>query len=326
VGVFGEGFEVRDAVVARTDAEDVVESEGVEGGEATGAAATDGQAIAVGETLIDKVEGAVYAVVYVDDAPLTVEAMTVFAPVACAAAIVDVEDGDAATSPELGAEAEGAGGGRGGAAVAENEEGRLLTFGGDEVGVLRRVVEAVGCAAAGGGELDGLGYGDVVGGDLKGARSLEGFDRAGVEIDADEQSVVGGRVCYCDCVAGHGAHLRKGGEGGGEVAQVAGVRVEDGDGPDAEVAVGADYAVGGLEGVGGGAEDPVGDAELGRHGVEGDGFAVLEAVEVPPACLLIDEVEGAVGGPFRLADGFGGAAGHFHAVCDEAMGVEVAEP
>ena len=55
---------------------------------------------------LDEVAGGVDAVLEVDDAPLPVQPLAVRAAVAGRAAVVDVDDGEAATRPELDAEAE----------------------------------------------------------------------------------------------------------------------------------------------------------------------------------------------------------------------------
>ena len=66
-------LEVADAVVAGAGAERVVEGQRAQRGVAAGAAAADGQALAVDQAPLDEIARAVDAVVDVDDAPLAVQ-------------------------------------------------------------------------------------------------------------------------------------------------------------------------------------------------------------------------------------------------------------
>ena len=85
------------AEVRGTRGEDIVERQGRQRRIATGARAANGQPIRIGIATLDQEIGRGDAVVDVVDAPHPVEATHVFPPVAGAAAVVDVDDGETTT-------------------------------------------------------------------------------------------------------------------------------------------------------------------------------------------------------------------------------------
>src|SRR5262249_43959016 len=95
----GQAHEVADAVVGGAGLEQVAGGERAQRGVAAGAAAGDGQARPVDLAARDEVAGAVFTVLDVDDAPLALEPIAVGAAVAGAAAVVDVQVGEAAAGP-----------------------------------------------------------------------------------------------------------------------------------------------------------------------------------------------------------------------------------
>src|SRR5690606_2096337 len=97
-------LEVAHAVVARPGLEHVCEGEGAEGGVAAGAVAGDREARAVRLALGDQTLRGEDAVADVDLAPASVQALAVGAAEAGAAAVVDVDHGEAAAGPEPGRE------------------------------------------------------------------------------------------------------------------------------------------------------------------------------------------------------------------------------
>src|SRR5258708_24232789 len=101
VCVAGQGLEIGDAIIARAGPEDVVEGQGGEGGVAAGAAAADHQALRVGASGADEVTRAIDAILDIDDAPLSIETIAIFAPIAAAAAVIHIEHADAAARPIL---------------------------------------------------------------------------------------------------------------------------------------------------------------------------------------------------------------------------------
>src|SRR6266550_3857129 len=101
VGVFGQRFEIADAVVAGAGFENVTKRQRAERRVAAGAAAADCEPIAVDFAAFSKIARAVDAVVDIDDTPLTVEPFSVGASVTGAAAVVDIEYRDASAGPIL---------------------------------------------------------------------------------------------------------------------------------------------------------------------------------------------------------------------------------
>src|SRR5919202_6281241 len=81
-------------------------------------------------------------------------------------------------------------------------------------------------------------------------------------------------------------------------------RVEYGEVRAVLLGVAADDSPGGEEGVGGQPELPLRGAELRLLLAEQLDVPLPQAVQVPPARTVRDETERAVGGPFRLEDGF----------------------
>ena len=80
------------------------------------------------------------------------------------------------------------------------------------------------------------------------------------------------------------------------------------------------------EGVGGHAEDPLGQAEFGFQRQQRLDFAVALAVEVPPAGAVGHEMQFAGGRPLGLEDRFRLFAG-YEPGCDEcAVGGDVRDP
>ena len=174
VGVARQRLEVADPVVAGAGPEQVVEGQRAERGVAAGAAAGDGETARVGPALGDQEARGVHAVQDVDLAPAPLEALAVGAPVAGAAAVVDVAHRKAARGPELVAEGQLARGAAGRPAVALDDQRRALPGGRLVIGVGRRVVEGVGGPARLARELDRLRRGEVGGIDrqVAGAREL----------------------------------------------------------------------------------------------------------------------------------------------------------
>src|SRR5262245_57383666 len=101
VSVAGKRDRIAHAIVARAPCEEIAEHQRGERGVAAGAAAGDDGALRIDQTLLGEKPGAVYAVVDIDDPPVAVETLAVLAPKTGAAAVVDIEHGDAAAGPEL---------------------------------------------------------------------------------------------------------------------------------------------------------------------------------------------------------------------------------
>src|SRR5262249_47187905 len=144
VRVLCEPLQIADAIV--TGAAFEVRAEGQRGERRVtpGAASADDRPLPVGPTLLHDILGAVNAVVDVDDAPVEVQPIAVFAAVAGAAAVVHVENGNAAAGPKLNAKVKCTPRGGGGSAMTFHDQRRLFTFFGGVVWIGRRIEETVG--------------------------------------------------------------------------------------------------------------------------------------------------------------------------------------
>jgi hypothetical protein len=107
--------------VARARREDVVEGQRRQGRESAGAAAANRHPPGVDEPLLCQILGGVDAIVDVDDAPVAIEPAHVLAAVAVAAAVIDVDDGNATAREHLPVESEGGRGARGCPARRDDE-------------------------------------------------------------------------------------------------------------------------------------------------------------------------------------------------------------
>src|SRR6185295_11956955 len=142
VGVLDERAQVADPEIGAAGIELVGERERGKRREAGGAAAADGLSGAVDQALVGEELRARHAVVDVDDAPLALEPLAVRLAVAGRAAVVHVENGEAPAREQLDARREARERGRGGTAVARDDERRQLAIGAIEGPAGRRVVVA----------------------------------------------------------------------------------------------------------------------------------------------------------------------------------------
>jgi hypothetical protein len=185
--VASQRLEVGDAVIARAGAEDVAEGQGSEGGIAAGAAAADHQALRVGPAAGDEVERAIDAILDIDNVPFAVEAIAIGAPITAAAAVIHIEHANTAARPVLDPQVERRRRLGGRAAMALDEERRLLARRCRVVGVCRRVVEGIGGGAAAARKGDELRAREIRReiGAQRGRRPDDG-SRAALGIDADD--------------------------------------------------------------------------------------------------------------------------------------------
>src|SRR5580704_7569748 len=121
--------QVADAVVTRAAAKIVVESERRERRVASGAASGDGAARSIHQAAFGEKAGAVDAISDVDDAPVSLQPLAVGTTEPRAAAVVHIQDRDAAAGPVLDAEVQGAGCRSRGAAVALDQQRWPLALG-----------------------------------------------------------------------------------------------------------------------------------------------------------------------------------------------------
>ncbi len=132
---------------------------------------------------------------------------------------------------------------------------------------------------------------------------LERFLPAGFEVHADDRQRLSGGAGGEDRETFSNANIRNIGIGSFDGGQFLRGSIEPGQMPGAILGVATQDASGGGKAVGGHAEDPLGQAELGLHGIEGLEHGAVPAVEIPPAAGLHDEMKNAVGRPFGLEDG-----------------------
>ena len=122
-------FQVAHAEVARPGGEGVAEGQRRQRRVAARAAAADRQPLWVRQATRRQIARAVDAVVHVHDAPAARQALAIGAPVAGAAAVVHVEHGEAPAGPVLVARVQRVVDGGGRAAMAHDEQRRLLASG-----------------------------------------------------------------------------------------------------------------------------------------------------------------------------------------------------
>src|SRR5262249_39647225 len=131
--------DIADPVIAGPALEDVMARERRQHRIAAGAAAGDHGAPAIGEAPGGDVPRRVDAIGDIEDTPAAFERSAMGPAIPGAAAVIDIEHGDAAAGPELDAEAEHARGPGGRTAMALDDERRLLARWRRMVGVGRRI-------------------------------------------------------------------------------------------------------------------------------------------------------------------------------------------
>src|SRR4030095_15075607 len=99
--VFGKRLQVADAVVAGAGFESVAERQRTKCRVAPRAAAADRQAFVVSFATLGEIARAADADLGVDDTPFVIESFSVGAAIAGTAAVIHVENGDAAAGPIL---------------------------------------------------------------------------------------------------------------------------------------------------------------------------------------------------------------------------------
>ncbi len=157
VGVAGQRFEVADAVIACAGLEDVAKGKGAQGGVTAGAAAAYGKALGIDFAQACQVACRIDCIVYVGHAPCAVQALPIGAAEAAAAAVVDVDHGEAEAGPVLDGQVQGRRGHRSRAAMSQNEERWQAACLSGEMRIAGAIEKRMGCEAAFGGEFQRLG-------------------------------------------------------------------------------------------------------------------------------------------------------------------------
>ncbi len=264
VGVVDEAREVRDAVVVGAGGEHVgVEGQRAQHGPAARAAAGDRHPRAVDLAGVGQRARGVDRVVGVHDAPLAAQPVAVLAPVARAAAVVDVDDGEAAAGEELDLDRQPCGDVRRRAAVDAHHQRRALALRRREVRVVRRIEQRVRAAAAGRRVVERARDGDVGGVDeFLGVAALS---TSSAPVSRSAAMTLGERVPEAPTNSARVAvrcQIRDPRQREGHVAQRAG-SVDDREVVAPVAGVGADDAPVGQERVPGLAERPQRSADLG---------------------------------------------------------------
>ena len=310
MGVAGQDLQVADAVAADAGGEGVAKRQCGQGRVPTGTAARDGQAIGIHVAALGEEGRRGDAIVDIDDAPAVVELLSILAPVAGAAAVVHVHDRDAPTREGLDLQVQGCRRVRCGSAVRQGHEWWALPVRPHELRVGRGVEERVRLASPAGRERDRLRAGDP--GLVERQRAgpaQHARRRQGLWVQAHDHPGTPGRTGQDEDAGQPGTQSLEFGERRLDLAdQLARIDVEQ------PVVPGAssdrdDRAVR-QEAVRRAPEHPRGVGELGLHrGQWLEPGALDEAIQVPPAAAIRDEVEDPVGAPLGLGDGLIRAAG-----------------
>ena len=156
-----ELLEVGDSEVRASGRELVRERQRADGRVPARASTGDQQPVGIGFSLVHEKASRIDAVLQVDDAPLAVQPLAVGASVAGRSSVVDVDDGETSTRPELRVQAEHRARARRRAAVAHHDQRRQLAFGRGVLGAHGRVEERMGGEVVLGRELDRTRQGEV---------------------------------------------------------------------------------------------------------------------------------------------------------------------
>src|SRR5438477_79271 len=310
VRLLDDKLEVADPVVARAGVVEVAPGERQQSGETAGRAARDRDPARVGETLVDQMARSVDAIVDVDDAPVPVESLPVGAAVASRAAVVDVDQRQAAAGPVLVLEGIRRARRSGRPTVAMHDQGRLLSRRWLVVLVPRRVVDGVRGQAVLGWKLNRLRKAEEARFDVRRVRHLDDLLRERVEVE-DEHALGEGRRAreHRSCLARH-LDAAKGRVEQLDVVQLAGVEVDPAELCATRVGVDADDLVWAGERIEALSENPLRRAELGVTAAHGLVALTARAIEVPPIVAVGDEVQLARRRPFRLQHRFVVTAGN----------------
>ena len=106
MGILGQRLEIADAIITGTRRKDVVKGQHTQRGVAAGAAATDRHAPSVHSAASGEVPGTVDAILDIDDAPPAAQPFAIEAPIACAPAVIYIENSKPAARPILNAPVE----------------------------------------------------------------------------------------------------------------------------------------------------------------------------------------------------------------------------
>src|SRR5580700_8732081 len=136
VGIFCQRLQIADAVVACSGLEFLAKRQRGKRRVAARAGTADRPALRIDPSCCRKVVRTIHAISDINDAPVPLQPKPVFAAIAGAAAVIDVEHGEAAAGPILRPPAEGRRRGRGRPAVAVHEQRRKLVGGSGEIGIL----------------------------------------------------------------------------------------------------------------------------------------------------------------------------------------------
>ena len=246
-----------------------MEGQRAERGVAAGAAAGDREPARIRLALRDQKTGRSQAVEHVDLAPAAVQALAIGAPVAGAAAVVDVAHRKAARGPELGREAQLRRGAAGRPAMALDDQRRQFARRRAVIGIGRRIVERMDERAALAATGDRLGPRQIARVDRQIACGAQLRHAAGCRIEQDDR-----RRPVRAAGAQDGAAVRHGkprelGVGQRQTIERSRLDLDPAEVPAAVLAEAGEDRVRSEKGVGAHAERPGRSGEFGRHRADG---------------------------------------------------------
>ena len=265
------------------------------------------------------------AVLGVDHAPLPLQRVSVRPAVACRSPIVDIGHGKAAARPELNVQAERRGCGAGGAAVAQDNDGRHFRGGRIESRVGRRVVVGVGFFAVASRKRDALRPRDQAFADLHIRALSDHLHDPVVGVYAHDGGRFG-RACggneHVVSHCGNAAHRCE------RQFVFAGspVPVDDHEASAVLTANNQGDAAVRQKGIRGLPERPLRFAGLCVAGKDRLSRPFLKRVQVPPPCPVRHEVQRSVWRPLRLEDAFSTSASHLNSPARRAVEAERGDP
>ena len=322
-----EADEVGDAELGDPRREDIRDAHGKERGVPTCAAARDQDALGIDATRVRQVARRRSAIRDVDDTPLSAQEVAESTPVAGAAAVVDVDDGDPTRGEKLDLVVEHGLCVRGRSTVDVYDERRELALGRGEVRVRRWIEEPVRLASVtrvG----DRFGHRDERRVDPLFGLPPDDLDVAASRVDHDDRRSLG-RTCLdgddppplLGDRPGRVARVRQ-----VERLQLPGARVEELEALDRATGDDTGDAAIRKERVGRDSEDPLRRREFRVRLVQRSHPAVLLGVQVPPAVRIVDKVEHAFRAPLRLGGCLGLRARDVTLVRERPVGSEVGDP
>src|SRR5260370_36284937 len=126
VRIICKSLEVAGTKVASPSFKCVTEGKCAERRIAARAAATNCQSLTIGQPPLDKIFSPIHTIIDIDHTPLTLEPLAVCTSIACATSVIDIENCEASTGPELDFQIESARRGRRWTSMTDYQQRRLV--------------------------------------------------------------------------------------------------------------------------------------------------------------------------------------------------------